>query len=156
MLNHLIDAKTIKDIRVLNLARDSVWLPLANFKLTSSFGFRTHPVTGLRNSFHAGIDLRASYEPVFAVLSGMVVAVGYNPFLGNYIKLKNGDYTLIYGHLSYVLVKAGDIVNAARVIGLSGATGRVTRGHLHFAVKYKSDYINPLKFLHQLFIQIPK
>ena len=156
ILNHLFEAKTIKDSTVLNLANDSVCLPLASFKLTSGFGFRTHPVTGIRNSFHAGIDLKANYEPVFAVLSGTVVAVGYNPFLGKYIKLTNGDYTLIYGHLSHLLVKAGDMVSANRVIGLSGATGRVTGGHLHFAVKYKSDYINPLQFLHQLFQIIPK
>lgn len=156
IINHLFEAKTIKDSTVLNLDNDLVCLPLANFKLTSGFGFRTHPVTGIRNSFHEGIDLRANYEPVYSVLSGIVVAVGYNPFLGNYIKLTNGDYTLIYGHLSHLLVKAGDIVNAARVIGLSGATGRVTGGHLHFAVQYKTNYISPLQFLHQLFTIIPK
>jgi murein DD-endopeptidase MepM/ murein hydrolase activator NlpD len=121
-------------------------LPLRHIELTSPFGYRIHPITG-KYTFHAGIDLRAHDDTVFAVLAGKVEAAGYNPLLGIYIRLAHGDFESTYGHLSQLFVMPGDSVAPGGILGISGATGRVTGGHLHFSVQYHHAYINPLKFL---------
>ena len=124
-------------------------LPLRHICLTSPYGFRIHPVTG-QYKFHAGIDLRADHDTVFAVMDGIVSEVSYNAFLGVYIRLDHGEYQSSYGHLYQVFVLPGDTVLANSAIAVSGATGRVTGGHLHFAIQYHNHYVNPLKFLFQL------
>ena len=121
-------------------------LPLKHICLTSSYGYRTHPITG-KYSYHAGIDLRARSDTVYAVFRGTVERTAYDPFLGLYIKLAHSDFTTIYGHLSRIFVLQCDSVKAGDAIGLSGSTGRTTGEHLHFAVQYHGRYINPLKFL---------
>ena len=126
-----------------------VCLPLKQINLTSSFGYRIHPITG-KYAFHAGIDLRANHDTVYAVLPGHVSATGYNPFLGVYIRLDHGDFQSLYGHLSQIFVIPGDTVSSGFPLGVSGATGRVTGEHLHFAIEYHNKYINPLKFLYQI------
>ena len=120
-------------------------LPLRHLTVTSGFGFRTHPVTG-QYAFHAGIDLRAHADTVFAVTGGCVSA-GYNHFLGNYIRISSGKLQIIYGHLSQIFVLSSDSVITAQALAISGHTGRVTGEHLHFAVSWRGRYINPLTFL---------
>jgi murein DD-endopeptidase MepM/ murein hydrolase activator NlpD len=121
-------------------------LPLHLLQVTSAFGFRIHPVTG-KYSFHAGIDLRARSDTVFAVLPGTVLHVGYDPLLGIFVRLYHGDFETTYGHLSQIFVLAGDSVSSATALGITGCTGRVTGEHLHFAVRYHQRYIDPLRFL---------
>ena len=121
-------------------------LPLKHICLTSSYGYRTHPITG-KYSYHAGIDLRARSDTVYAVLPGTVERTAYDTFLGLYIKLEHSDFSTTYGHLSQIFVLQRDSVNAGTAIGLSGSSGRTTGEHLHFAVQYHGRYLNPLKFL---------
>jgi murein DD-endopeptidase MepM/ murein hydrolase activator NlpD len=121
-------------------------LPLRHIQVTSSYGYRVHPITG-KYSFHAGIDLRARSDTVFAVLPGKVVAAGFDPLLGVYLRLAHGDFQTIYGHLSQIFVMSADSVSAADCLGITGSTGRVTGEHLHFAVQYRRQYIDPLRFL---------
>jgi murein DD-endopeptidase MepM/ murein hydrolase activator NlpD len=52
-----------------------------------------------------------------------------------------------YAHLSKILVKEGDTIKEGDVIGLSGATGRVTTPHLHYEVRKRESAINPVWFL---------
>jgi hypothetical protein len=66
-----------------------VCLPLKNLHLTSPYGYRVHPVTG-KYAFHAGVDLRAKEDTVFAIMDGSVAATGYNDFLGMFIRLDHG------------------------------------------------------------------
>ncbi|WP_316738477.1 M23 family metallopeptidase [Pedobacter aquatilis] len=124
-------------------------LPLNSLHITSGFGFRIHPVTGIRD-FHRGVDLRAKSEPVFAILPGRVIACGYQPILGNYVKMQHGDLVSIYGHLSLVLVEASLKIPAGFLIGISGESGRTTGAHLHFAISLGGVYINPIRFLYAL------
>ena len=126
-------------------------LPLKHICLTSPYGYRIHPITG-KYSYHAGIDLRARSDTVFAVLPGTVERTAYDPFHGLYIKLAHGDFATIYGHLSQIFVFQEDSVKAGTAIGLSGSSGRTTGEHLHFAVQYHGRYINPLKFLNLIII----
>ncbi|MDB5145776.1 MAG: mepM 4 [Mucilaginibacter sp.] len=121
-------------------------LPLRQITLTSAFGFRIHPVTG-KYRFHDGIDLRARKDTVFAVLAGVVQAAGYQPLFGVYIRVDHGKFQTSYGHLSQLFVIPGDSVLAGQPIAVSGATGLVTAGHLHFSVLYHHRNIDPLKFL---------
>jgi murein DD-endopeptidase MepM/ murein hydrolase activator NlpD len=129
-----------------------VCLPLRHLTVTSRYGYRVHPITGLY-TFHKGIDLRARSDTVFAVLSGKVMAAAYNPLLGFYIRLNHGDFQTLYGHLSQLFVLTADSVHAGDALGISGSSGAVTGEHLHFAVSYHNSQIDPLKFL-TLLIQI--
>jgi murein DD-endopeptidase MepM/ murein hydrolase activator NlpD len=124
-------------------------LPLRHLELTSGYGDRIHPVTG-QFRFHSGIDLRARSDTVYAVMAGRISAVGYDPYLGLFISLNNGDFQITYGHLSQVLVLQADSVEAGCPLGVSGRTGRVTGEHLHFAVRYRGAYTNPIQFLTHL------
>ena len=128
-------------------------LPLRHLSLTSPFGYRIHPVTG-KYSFHAGIDLRAHSDTVFAVLPGIVEAEGFDPFLGFFVRLRHGEFQTIYGHLSQLFVFKGDSVPNKTALGLTGATGRVTGEHLHFEVKCRGRPIDPLAFLLAIFKRI--
>lgn len=53
----------------------------------------------------------------------MVVKTGKNKGLGNYVEVRHGDFTSIYGHLYSVLVNAKQAVEAGQPIGISGSTG---------------------------------
>jgi murein DD-endopeptidase MepM/ murein hydrolase activator NlpD len=126
-------------------------LPLKNLRITSSYGYRHHPVTG-KYAFHAGVDLRAKHDTVYAIMDGSVNDVGYNNFLGIYIRLDHEDFQSSYGHLSRVFVAPGETIEAGDPIGITGASGRVTGEHLHFSISYHGQYIDPIKFLYQLLI----
>lgn len=124
-------------------------LPLRHLSLTSGYGYRVHPITGLVR-FHAGIDLRARQDTVFAVMPGRVDFVGYDPVPGVHIRLCSGDFTFVYGHLSQVFVLAGDSVNSCTPLGITGSSGRVTGEHLHFSISFRQVPVNPLHFLRGL------
>lgn len=126
-----------------------VCLPLKSLTVTSPFGYRLHPLTG-KVEFHCGVDLRAKYDTVYAVLDGVVRSVNRTSKLGIAINLQHGEINTIYGHLSKSLVNQQDSVIAGQAIAISGATGSVTAAHLHFSVRYQNRYINPLNFLYEI------
>lgn len=130
-------------------------LPLRHLQVTSAFGNRIHPITG-NYQLHAGVDLRADYDTVFAVMDSHVFATGYDPALGLFIKIVNGPFLITYGHLSERFIVKDDTVIATEPLGVSGATGRVTGPHLHFAVQFNCRYIDPLAFLSAAYQQISK
>ncbi len=125
-------------------------LPLKHLTLSSPYGYRIHPVTG-QYQFHNGIDLRAVHDTVYAVFDGEA-AVKYDELLGLSVSIRNQDLACIYGHLSELLISSGE-VSAGQPIAITGSTGRVTGEHLHFSVRYKNQYIDPLQFLNVLFNQ---
>jgi len=127
-------------------------LPLKHISLTSPFGYRLHPVTG-KYAFHSGVDLRARHDTVFAILDGVIETERYDRLLGIAITMDHGDLNSIYGHLSRLLVLPGDTVRAGEAIAITGSTGRVTSEHLHFTIRFKNRYIDPLKFLNALIIK---
>ena len=121
-------------------------LPLDDFVITSEFGLRRDPFS---NDYkrHQGIDLKTNNSPVYSMLHGVVIKVGNDPLLGNYIKIKHGIYTCIYGHLSLILVQPLDKVIPRTPIGISGSTGKSTGDHLHLSVKKDGHFINPSLFI---------
>lgn len=126
-----------------------ICLPLAKLFITSSFGYRRHPLTS-SYSFHNGVDLRARSDTVFALTGGHIAAVTYDEALGIHISIDHDGFSSHYGHLSRVFVTAQDTVAAGQAIGITGKTGRVTGEHLHFAVRSGGRWVDPLEFIYQL------
>lgn len=95
-----------------------------------------HPVTG-KLTMHQGIDLRADFEPVYAVMDGVVEKVGYDNLSGFFIRLIHSPFvSTSNAHLSEIKVKEGAIIKAGKVIGVSGNSGTSTGPHLHFRIQY--------------------
>ena len=109
--------------------------PLRHLVITSPFGYRTDPFTRKR-AFHSGIDLRANYEPAYAITYGEVIHVGYDNRSGLFVTIRHGSITLSYCHLSQSLVTKGTHVNPGTPIGITGNSGsRSTGPHLHLTLK---------------------
>jgi murein DD-endopeptidase MepM/ murein hydrolase activator NlpD len=75
--------------------------------------------------------------PVLAARGGVVIAGGWRDGTGNVVRVMHADGTIgNYAHLMHggVVVRAGEKVEAGRVLGYSGATGYASGPHLHFAV----------------------
>lgn len=130
-----------------------VHFPLKQLRLTSSFGYRKHPLTGTGH-FHEGVDLAANRDTVYSILPGKVVQVAEDGALGRYVRIKHGVIESIYGHLSVIAVQPGQRVTIGQPIAITGATGRVTGEHLHFAVRSGNKPVPPLRFLASLQIRI--
>lgn len=112
--------------------------------VTSGYGYRTDPFTGLR-SFHRGLDIaNAKGSEIRAAGSGIVTYAGYNGNYGNMIIISHGyDYETVYSHNTENLVAVGDMVQKGDVIALMGSTGRSTGPHVHFEVHFEDKQINP-------------
>lgn len=147
-----VTSTDIKVSKTTNNILNGISMPLKNsFAITSGFGIRKHPIFGNVKS-HNGIDIKASYENVYAVMDGIVSDVGWDyKGGGNFIKIKHfGRFETAYLHLSDTYYKKGDIVKAGYIIARSGNTGNSTGPHLHFAVREFGQFINPLIFLNDL------
>ena len=115
--------------------------------VSSGFGYRIHPVTGLPQ-FHQGIDIPAPYgTAIMAINSGTVIETGTHSANGNYIIIDHGGGTAsFYAHLSKVLVATGQTVEQGNIIGLVGRTGLATGYHLHLSVYENSTVVDPMRF----------
>ena len=122
--------------------------PSPQSSITSRFGNRTDPFLG-RLALHAGIDFRVSTgTQVRSTGAGTVVVAGRNGGYGNMVEIDHGNgLTTRYAHLSRVLVKVGDHLEAADPVGLSGTTGRSTGPHLHYEVRRNGKAVDPMRFL---------
>lgn len=96
-------------------------------------------------SGHLGIDIAATYAPVYAADSGVVVYAGaIGGGYGNMIMIDHGNgYHTLYAHLDAIYVSCGASVTKGQMIALSGNTGNSTGPHLHFEVRYQGGFINP-------------
>lgn len=115
--------------------------PLQIIHITSPFGYRKDPFTS-KSKFHNGIDLRANYEPCYAMLDGIVDRIGYDKRSGNFVTMRHGNYTISYCHLSKILVSDATFVEAGTPIAITGNSGRSTAPHLHLTIKYKRKIVN--------------
>ena len=127
-------------------ATPSIW-PVIGW-LSSAFGARQDPVNGGAD-FHPGLDISAEYgTPVKATADGTIESAGWAGDYGNMVLLKHGyGMSTKYGHLSRIVVGAGETVHRGQVIGYVGATGRTTGAHLHYEIMLNGDRINPLNLL---------
>lgn len=124
------------------------------YRITSPFGWRTHPIRGGRE-FHTGIDLaKLHLANIEAFTDGQVLYAGpgrTGTGLGGYGNVvlvgdKNNRGQL-YAHLHNVSVKTGQSVIKGQVIGRQGATGQVTGSHLHFEVRKTAEKQAPFGWI---------
>lgn len=118
--------------------------------ITSSFGWRTHPLTGERK-FHYGIDFGASKgTPIYAFEAGLVEFAGWRGGYGKAVIINHGaGKSTLYGHASKLFVRQGERVVAGQKIGKIGSTGMSTGPHLHFEVRLNNKPVNPRPYLEQ-------
>jgi murein DD-endopeptidase MepM/ murein hydrolase activator NlpD len=127
-------------------ATPSIW-PVKGW-VTSGFGPRVSPFTE-KPAWHDGLDIGAAANaPVQAPAQGRVTSVGFDPKLGNVVKLDHGfGIETLYGHLAKTLVKEGQRVKRGDVVGLVGSSGLATGPHLHYMVKVNGQTFDPTKYI---------
>ncbi|RIQ32541.1 M23 family metallopeptidase [Jiangella rhizosphaerae] len=131
---------------------DGVFQRPSSGRVTSPYGMRVHPVTGVYK-LHSGTDFGASCgSPVYAAYPGTVESTGYEGAYGNRIEISHGeidgmDVTTTYSHLSAFSSSSGQTVAAGDLIGRVGTTGSSTGCHLHFEVLVNGDFTDPMAWL---------
>ena len=111
---------------------------------TSGFGMRRHPLFGIWH-LHTGVDIATAWgAPVLAAAEGRVIYAGWFGGYGKIVVIDHGEgMSTLYGHLSSLLVVAGDEVRRGQPVGRVGSTGFSTGPHLHFEVRVNGRPINP-------------
>jgi len=119
--------------------------PINGARLSSSFGFRKHPILGF-NKLHQGTDFAApTGTPIMASGSAVVIMAQKYKGYGNYILLRhNLTYETAYGHMFKFAkgIKKNVRVNQGQIIGYVGSTGLSTGPHLHYEVIANGKKIN--------------
>lgn len=118
--------------------------PISGGRKTSGFGRRNAPTKGA-STYHKGVDWATpTGTPVYASCGGTVAKAGWGSGYGYvvYINHEDGRQTR-YGHLSKILVKAGQTVKQGEKIALSGNTGVTTGPHLHFEILINGKQVDP-------------
>ena len=112
-------------------------------RVTSPFGMGRE-FNGELQSRHLGMDFAgAAGDTIVAVNGGVVALVGEFHYGGNVAYVDHGGgLVTAYLHMSEVLVTPGDTVQVGTVLGLVGATGRVTGPHLHLIARYGTVTVN--------------
>lgn len=120
----------------------------ARGSITSGYGYRSDPFSGLRK-FHNGIDIaNQAGTPIVAAMSGTVDTAGYNGNYGRYLVLRHADgYQTLYAHLNKVLVAAGDRVRQGQRVGEMGNTGYSSAVNLHFSIFHNGAHVDPSEHL---------
>lgn len=116
--------------------------------LSSSFGWRRHPISG-RYVMHEGLDFAAPRgAPIHAASGGVVTVAGYQSGYGKMVEIHHGNGLVTrYAHASELKVKAGDLVEKGQLIAKVGSTGLSTGPHLHFEVRMAGHPLDPTLFL---------
>ena len=135
-----------EDKRSLYASTPSVW-PVRGW-VTSPFGNRTSPFSGILK-FHEGMDIAAQTgTPVVAPADGVVIKAGFSTGYGNMVEISHGyGLKTIFGHNSRLNVKAGQRVKRGDVISYVGDTGSSTGPHLHYEVRSNGLPVNPVKYM---------
>ncbi|GAA1865096.1 M23 family metallopeptidase [Myceligenerans crystallogenes] len=127
------------------------WAQPGRGPVTSGFGMRTNPVTGIYR-LHAGTDLAAGGcdGPIWAAQSGTVTFAGFDSSGTGIIEIDHGRGTITkYLHMwsHGINVSVGQRVEAGQPIGLVGDSGNSTACHLHFEVHVNGQPTDPEPFM---------
>ena len=138
--------KLLQTKREMLASTPSIW-PVYGW-VTSGFGFRTNPFTGL-SQMHEGLDISNRVGTlVIATADGIVSDTGKDYYHGNVVVISHGfGITSRYNHLNKVFVRAGQKVKRGDKIAEVGLTGRTTGPHLHYEVRINSIPVNPMRYI---------
>ncbi|WP_321790949.1 M23 family metallopeptidase [Burkholderia pyrrocinia] len=130
------------------LAGSRFAMPVNAKRISSQFGARVHPVTGVRH-VHSGVDLAApAGRAVHASERGVVSFIGTEPRgYGKYVVIRHdGGYASYYAHLSAFepTLRTGARVARGQRVGAVGSTGTATGPHLHFEVRRHDRLVDPV------------
>jgi murein DD-endopeptidase MepM/ murein hydrolase activator NlpD len=122
--------------------------PPVTSEISELFGVQ-RVFNGTLKATHQGLDFRAhAGTPVVAANSGKIILARPLFFEGNCVVIDHGQGLLtLYLHLSKFLVSEGDEVKKGQPVALSGGTGRATGPHLHLAVRWQGEYLDPQTLL---------
>lgn len=116
-------------------------------KITTPFGEKENPVTG-NKIYHNGVDIAVNEgDMVYSSIGGIVAKAEYDPSQGNVVVVENGEYSILFAHLSSFDVNSGDEVFAGQKIGKAGKTGMTTGPNLHLEIKVGENLIDPEEIL---------
>lgn len=146
-LNGLIETYELttfdKEVAGPKLAKEGYMVPLKNYSISSSFGWRGE-------EFHRGLDMAANQgEPIYASKAGTVIEASYHVLSGNYVTIEHEDGSVaLYAHQQEYCVNVGQTVEQGQIIGYVGSTGNSTGPHLHLELALdrsltKDKLINP-------------
>ena len=124
----------------------SIW-PVMGW-VTSGFGFRTNPFTGL-TQMHEGIDISNRVGTVVtAPADGIISDMGSDLAHGRILVISHGfGTTSRFSHLNKVFVKVGQKVKRGDKVAEVGMTGRTTGPHLHYEVRLNGIPANPMRYI---------
>jgi murein DD-endopeptidase MepM/ murein hydrolase activator NlpD len=117
-------------------------------RISSPYGYREHPQTGLRD-FHSGMDIACGPgTPVKATADGIVSFAGWSGGSGNLVALEHGlGFSTYYAHNRLVVVKAGQKIKRGDILSYVGSTGNSTGPHLHYEVWKEGRSLNPSAYI---------
>ncbi len=138
--------KLLNDKREVLVHTPSIW-PTTGW-VTSGFGFRTDPFTGL-TQMHEGVDISNRVgTPVVTPADGIISDAGKDLVHGRILVISHGfGMTTRYSHLSKVMVRVGQKVKRGDKVAEVGMTGRTTGPHLHYEVKLNGISANPMRYI---------
>ena len=112
--------------------------------LSSSFG-RRRVLNGQPRAPHSGLDIAAvAGTQILSPAPGTVTLTGDFYFNGNTVFVDHGQGLIsMMCHLSRIDVAEGQRVDRGDLLGLVGATGRVTGAHLHWSVSMNGNRVDP-------------
>ncbi len=121
-------------------------------RLSSRYGYRTHPIYGDRR-MHNGIDIAApDGTRISAAEGGVVTFAGDGGGFGNFVVISHRtvggqDLSTAYAHLNDIAVQVGQLVDRGDRVGGVGNTGNSTGNHLHFEVRLGGEPVDPLDYV---------
>jgi len=127
---------------------EMTWPVPGNYRITSNFGGRSDPITGVWSS-HGGTDIAApNGSAIVSANDGVVIYAGWHNSYGNYIIVDHGGgIATLYGHCSKLLASKGQAVARGETIAKIGSTGYSTGNHLHFEVRINGVRTQPMDYL---------
>ena len=128
--------------------KEEEWLSPVEGTITSGCGERENPILHKQEN-HNGLDIAvAEGTDVIAVKSGMVTEVRTSATYGKVLQYETADgYTVMYAHLSEVLVQEGEEIRQGQIVARSGNTGLSTGPHLHYSLWKDGILLDPMEYL---------
>lgn len=110
-------------------------------RITSGFGFRRL----FGRKFHKGLDIDLETgDTIVAAMDGKIRIARYGKGYGNFVVISHeGGLETVYGHMSELHVKEGEMIASGQPIGLGGSTGQSTGSHLHFELRVFGEQVDP-------------